>query len=103
MTYVNNFRKRTEVLLDLTKAITQQVLITQGKLPADVPDITTEEGKYRLKGTKVTRLCWYVCVGGGSQANHSVIFNYLFSRVLLPAECSTEQGHDNLPGPALYS
>ena len=44
--------KHSEVVLDLTRAITQQILETRGVLPPDLPDISTEVGKEQLRGNK---------------------------------------------------
>lgn len=43
-------RRHSEVVLELTRAITQQILETRGLLPSNVPDITTEVGKQQIQG-----------------------------------------------------
>ena len=49
MTKLLTYSKESEVVLDLTRAITQQVLETRGLLPSSLPDITTELGREQLK------------------------------------------------------
>ena len=42
--------KQSDAVLELTRAITQQVLESRGLLPTTVPDISTEAGREQLKG-----------------------------------------------------
>lgn len=44
-------RKQNELVLDISRAVAQQVLESRGLLPVDLPDFTTEKGREKLKGT----------------------------------------------------
>jgi len=51
--FITFSRRKSEVIVDLTRSVVQQVLEKQGLLPSTLPDLATEAGIAQLKGTVI--------------------------------------------------